>query len=76
MHCDKIRLTDQSRYSICLLYGQGFHTYSMCNMSALVILVLNVSVHLGPKVSVQSYSKVKRVLLLNIKQDTVTPYHR
>ena len=23
-----MRLTDQSRYSICLLYGQGFHTYS------------------------------------------------
>ena len=28
MHCDAIRLTGQSRYSICLLYGQGFHTYS------------------------------------------------
>ena len=28
MHCDAIRLTGQSRYSICPLYGQGFHTYS------------------------------------------------
>ena len=28
IHSDTIRLTDQSRYSICLLYGQGFHTYS------------------------------------------------
>ena len=31
-------------------------------MSAPVRLALNMSVHLGPKVSVQSYSKVKRVL--------------
>ena len=29
MHCDAIRLTGQSRYSICLLYGQVLHTYSM-----------------------------------------------
>ena len=28
MLCDAMRLTGQSRYSICLLYGQVFHTYS------------------------------------------------
>ena len=29
MHSDAIRLTGQSRYSICLLYGQVFHTDSI-----------------------------------------------
>ena len=28
MHCDTIRLTDQSGYSICLFYGQVFQPYS------------------------------------------------
>ena len=32
MHSDAMRLTDQSGYSICLLYGQGFHTYSTSNI--------------------------------------------
>ena len=53
-----IGLTDQLGYSICLLNGQTFHPYSIC---APLRLALNMSVHLGPKVSVQSYSKVKRV---------------
>ena len=29
MYCDAIWLTDQSRYSICLLYSQEFRTYSI-----------------------------------------------
>ena len=33
----------------------------MGNMSAAVRLDLNISVNIGPKVSVQSYSKVKTV---------------
>ena len=36
----------------------------MGNISAPVRLALNISVYLGPKVSVQSYSKVKRVLIM------------
>ena len=33
MHSDAMRLTDQLGYSICLLYGQGFHTYSRSNLA-------------------------------------------
>ena len=32
MHSDAMRLTDQLRYRICLLYGQGFHPYSICSI--------------------------------------------
>ena len=33
MHSDVMRLTDQLGYSICLFYGQGFHPYSILDLS-------------------------------------------
>ena len=45
----------------------------MGNISAPVRLILNMSVHLGHKVSIQSYSKVKRVLIYYVVTTDV-PY--
>ena len=46
MHCDAIRLTVQSGYSICLFYGQVFHPYSKPNIYTIFPYLINLLPHI------------------------------